>query len=180
MRLVYPESAKHGSVFEMDATYTIREFRMADYDAAYALWEASEGIGLSAADSRENIESFLAQNPGLSFAARSSDGSLVGAVLAGCDGRRGFLYHCAVARHARGKGIGRELVRQSIAALAARGMRKCHIFVLADNEEGRRFWQKIGWEERHTILVMSRDVIATEGKAAPRPGTAERRSGTGG
>ncbi|HTP57508.1 MAG TPA: GNAT family N-acetyltransferase, partial [Spirochaetia bacterium] len=136
----------------MDATYMITEFRMTDYDAAHALWEASEGIGLSAADSRANIESFLAQNTGMSFAAHASDGSLVGAVLAGCDGRRGFLYHCAVARVRRGQGIGRELVKRSIDALAKRGMRKCHIFVLADNEEGRRFWRKVGWEERHTIL----------------------------
>jgi len=164
----------------MAATYTIREFSIADYDAAYALWEVSEGIGLSAADSRDNIQSFLTQNPGLSFTARSSDGSLVGAVLASCDGRRGFLYHCAVARDRRGQGIGRQLVKRSIAALAQRGMRKCHIFVLADNEEGRRFWRKIGWEERHTILVMSRDVIAMDGGTAPRPGTAERRSEAGG
>ncbi len=133
---------------------------MADYDAAYALWEKSEGIGLSAADSRENIQSFLAQNAGLSFTALGPDGSLLGAVLASCDGRRGFLYHCAVARISRGRGIGRELVRRSIAALAQRGMRKCHIFVMADNEEGKRFWRRIGWEERHTILVMSRDVVA--------------------
>jgi N-acetylglutamate synthase len=144
----------------MGATYSIREFGMGDYDAAYALWGASEGIGLSAADSRENIESFLAQNPGMSFVARASDGTLIGAVLASCDGRRGFLYHCAVARAARGQGIGRELVKASIAALAERGMRKCHIFVMADNEEGRRFWRRIGWEERTTILVMSRDVVA--------------------
>ena len=142
----------------MEARYAIREFRIGDYDSAYALWEASEGIGLSAADSRANIQSFLAQNPGLSFVAESSDGSMVGAVLASCDGRRGFLYHCAVARSSRGQGIGRELVRESIAALAERGMRKCHIFVMAGNEEGKAFWRRIGWEERATILVMSRDV----------------------
>jgi N-acetylglutamate synthase len=142
----------------MKAAYSIREFRMSDYEAAYALWEASEGIGLSAADSRENIGSFLGQNPGMSFVAESPAGQLVGAVLASCDGRRGFLYHCAVARAARGQGIGRQLVKRSIAALAERGMRKCHIFVMADNEEGKRFWRAIGWEERPTILVMSRDV----------------------
>ncbi|MGO9412821.1 MAG: GNAT family N-acetyltransferase [Spirochaetia bacterium] len=142
----------------MSTELRIRAFDMGDYDAAYALWQASEGIGLSAADSRENIGSFLERNPGLSFAALSSNGSLVGALLASCDGRRGFLYHCAVARESRGQGIGRALVGRSLAALAALGMRKCHIFVVADNEEGRRFWRRIGWEERATILVMSRDV----------------------
>jgi len=136
----------------------IRDFRIDDYDAAYALWQASEGIGLSAADSRENIERFLEQNPGLSFTAEASGGSLVGAVLASCDGRRGFLYHCAVARTHRGEGIGKALVARSLKGLAGLGMRKCHIFVAADNVEGKHFWRKIGWEERTTILVMSRDV----------------------
>jgi N-acetylglutamate synthase len=146
--------------------FTIRDFHIDDYDAAYALWQASEGIGLSAADSRGNIGRFLAQNPGLSFVAepagpggsREDGRSLLGAVLASCDGRRGFLYHCAVARPHRGRGIGKALVARSLAGLAARGMRKCHIFVAADNVEGKRFWRRIGWEERMTILVMSKDV----------------------
>ncbi len=147
--------------------FTIRDFHIDDYDAAYALWQASEGIGLSAADSRDNIERFLAQNRGLSFVAESDGrpggrpGAIVGALLASCDGRRGFLYHCAVARPHRGRGVGRALVARSLAGLAALGMRKCHIFVAADNMEGKRFWQRIGWEERTTILVMSADVPAS-------------------
>lgn len=142
----------------MGTDLVIRDFRVDDYDAAYALWQASEGIGLSAADSRENIGRFLVQNPGLSFVAEPAGGPLVGAVLASCDGRRGFLYHCAVARPHRAKGVGKALVARSLKGLAALGMRKCHIFVAADNVEGRRFWQRIGWEERTTILVMSHDV----------------------
>ncbi len=147
----------------MSEVFRIREFLMSDYDASYALWTASEGIGLSAADSRQNIESFLSQNRGLSFVAESPEGSLLGALLASCDGRRGFLYHCAVARTHRGKGIGRALVDRSLAALANLGMRKCHIFVVADNAEGKKFWRKIGWEERTTITVMSHDVVPGTG-----------------
>ncbi len=45
----------------------IREMTMADYDAMLALWQISEGIGLSNADSRDNIASYLQRNPGLSF-----------------------------------------------------------------------------------------------------------------
>ena len=142
----------------MSIEFTVREFCIGDYEAAYALWVASEGIGLSAADSRSNIDSFLSRNPGLSFVAESPAGSLLGAVLASCDGRRGFLYHCAVSRVCRGQGIGRALVAHSLAALAGLGMRKCHIMVIAHNEEGKKFWQRVGWEERTTILVMSKDL----------------------
>ena len=138
---------------------TLRAFTMEDYDDAYALWQAAEGVGLSQADQRENIARFLARNPGLSTVA-VADGRLVGALLCGNDGRRGFLHHLVVAQSHRRAGIGRALVKRCLSALADIGMKKCHIFVLLDNAEGRRFWQRIGWEERTTLLVMSHDVVA--------------------
>ncbi len=138
---------------------TVRKFTIRDYEQAYALWNASEGIGLSQADEKENIARYLARNPGQSFVA-TEDGALVGAVLSGNDGRRGFLHHLAVAPGVRRRGVGRELVKRSLAALAAQGMRKCHIFVIAANEEGKGFWRRIGWEERSTLVVMSRDVVS--------------------
>jgi N-acetylglutamate synthase len=138
---------------------TLREFTMADYEQAWALWEKSEGIGLSQADSRENIELFLRRNPGMSWVAVRG-GAVVGAVLCGHDGRRGFLHHLAVSPAERRAGLGRRLVETSLGALHAAGMRKCHIFVMSDNEEGRRFWTRIGWELRTTLVVMSHDVPA--------------------
>ncbi len=136
---------------------TLREFTMKDYDAAIALWKSSDGIGLSQADSPQNVERFLSQNRGLSCVAEE-DGILVGAVLCGCDGRRGFLHHLAVLPAHRRRGVGKALVDRCLCALGAIGIRKCHIFVLADNEEGKRFWKRTGWEERTTLVVMSHDV----------------------
>ncbi len=136
---------------------TVREFTIGDYEAAFALWKASEGIGLSEADTRENIALYLRRNPGQSFVAEE-DGVLVGAVLCGNDGRRGFLHHLAVAASARRKGTGHALIGNALGALAAQGMRKCHVFVISANEEGKRFWRRVGWEERTTLVVMSKDV----------------------
>jgi N-acetylglutamate synthase len=85
-------------------------------------------------------------------------GVVVGAVLCGTDGRRGFLHHLAVSRTRRRSGLGRMLVDRCLSSLAAAGMRKCHIFVIADNVEGQQFWTRIGWEERTTLKVMSHDV----------------------
>ena len=141
---------------------------MADYDSAVALWQKTEGIGLSEADERHNIESFLRHNPGMSFVAED-EGRIVGAVLCGTDARRGFLHHLAVDASCRRSGIGRGLVSRCLAALAERGMRKCHIFVIADNLEGKRFWQRIGWEERTTLVVMSHDVGPASTGTVPGP-----------
>jgi ribosomal protein S18 acetylase RimI-like enzyme len=147
----------------------IRGFTLADYDAAYALWTATEGVGLSQADEPRNIARFLERNPGMSFVAEDG-GRMVGAVLCGSDGRRGFLHHLAVDRAHRRSGVGRRLVERCVSALSAAGMRKCHIFVLADNVDGQRFWRSIGWEVRTTLIVMSRDV--------PNPPVAQNPPGT--
>jgi N-acetylglutamate synthase len=146
--------------------FLIREFTMADYDSACALWRRTEGVGLSQADQPQNIARFLEKNPGQSFVAMEG-GTVVGAVLCGNDGRRGFIYHLAVDKDRRGSGIGRSLVERCLSALDAHGMRKCHIFVMAENLEGQRFWRKIGWEERTTIMVMSHDVGSSTSAANP-------------
>jgi N-acetylglutamate synthase len=136
---------------------TIRELTMEDYGACIALWERTEGVGLSAADSPQNVTSFLARNPGMSFVAVEG-GTIAGALMCGSDGRRGFLYHLAVAGEFRRRGIGAKLVERCLSRLRDLGMRKCHIFVMADNAEGQRFWKRTGWQLRTDLLVFSHDV----------------------
>lgn len=128
-----------------------------DYEPVYDLWKSTPGIGLSDADSREGIEKFLEANPGRCFVALSGD-ELVGTVMCGCDGRRGYLHHLAVRADQRGQGIGRQLVEECMAALRAIGIDKVHIFVIKDNESGKVFWRNAGWQERHDLTVMSRMV----------------------
>ena len=91
----------------MDAM--IRSMTMDDYDQMIALWQASEGVGLDDVDGRPAIEGYLRRNEGISFVAVEADGRIVGAVLCGTDGRRGYMHHLAVAAeqgagHRRGPG----------------------------------------------------------------------------
>lgn len=88
--------------------FQIDEMRLEDYDEAYTLWQNCPGIGLSDADSRCAIQRFLERNPGLNFIARQ-EGTLIGTCLCGSDGRRGYLYHLAVARPRGGRGSVRRL-----------------------------------------------------------------------
>ena len=133
----------------------LRPMTIEDYDGVFALWQASEGVGLSAADERAEIARYLARNPGLSQVA-TVDGRLAGAVLCGHDGRRGYIHHLAVAAECRGRGIGRELVARCMEGLAAAGISRCHIFVYTRNTEGQGFWRAIGWTLRDDLAVMSR------------------------
>jgi N-acetylglutamate synthase len=128
--------------------------RPTDYDEVMALWYATEGLTLREADSREAIFRYLERNPGLSFVARDA-GHLVGAVLAGSDGRRGYLQHLAVASSHRGRGVGRALAERALDALRALGIAKCHLMVRQENAAARAFWEHMGWQDRADVVLMS-------------------------
>lgn len=128
----------------------LREMTMKDYPAVLALWQQTPGICVRDADSAAATERYLQRNPGLSFVV-CDEGRLVGCVMAGHDGRRGYLQHLLVLPAYRQRGIARQLVNACLDALLAQGIAKSHIEVLNDNAGARQFWQKIGWQERLDI-----------------------------
>jgi len=137
----------------------ITKMTIKDYDEVYALWKNTEGMGLhSDSDSKKGILRYLKRNPGLSFVAREN-GRLVGTVLCGHDGRRGHLYHLAVDRSYRKKGIGNALVNRALSKLAAIGFSKCTLCAFVKNYAGRKFWRHTGWTERPDIIMMAKDTI---------------------
>jgi putative acetyltransferase len=133
---------------------SIKAMAASDYSDALELWKESEGIGLNESDAEAAIAQYLARNPGFSLVARDAQGKMLGAVLCGHDGRRGFLYHLAVAKSHRLNGIGRKLVDQCMSELKKVGIPRCFIFIYADNEEGKAFWKRHDWEERHQMRIM--------------------------
>jgi ribosomal protein S18 acetylase RimI-like enzyme len=147
--------------------WDVRALTNEDHDGLLALWRRSPGVGLSAADGPGAIRRYLERNPGMSFIARA-DGRVVGAVLCGHDGRRGFLHHLAVDPAHQGRGLGRDLVQRCLAALRAEGIDKCHLFVKRTNEPAVRFWRRSGWHERDDLWMYSIDLPCDE--TAPERG----------
>lgn len=131
-----------------------KEMTKADYAGSFKLWKNTEGIGLSEADSVENIGKFLDRNKGFSFVCKKGD-RIIGTVLAGHDGRRGYIYHLVTDIEYRRKGIAKELMRRCLERLRKEGIAKCHLFVFRNNESGKRFWNHCGWENRNDIEVFS-------------------------
>jgi ribosomal protein S18 acetylase RimI-like enzyme len=145
-------------------TISILPFVMEAYDDVLGLWQQCDGIGLSDADSRANIQSYLERNPGMSFLAQA-DGRIVGAILAGHDGRRGYIHHLAVHPDFRRHGLGRQLVGRCLEVLEKAGIQKCHIFIYNGNADGIAFWTSAGWERRTDIGVMSKTLVSGTGGA---------------
>ena len=121
-----------------------------DLPEVIELWTRTEGVGLNESDCVPALTVFLARNPGLSRVAREGE-KIVGAVLCGHDGRRGFLYHLAVATEYRGRGLGAALVAQCLAGLSELGIQKCNAVVYQDNAQGQRFWSRLKFNPRNDL-----------------------------
>jgi ribosomal protein S18 acetylase RimI-like enzyme len=136
------------------ASVDIAVMTMEHYGAVHELLENSTGVTVRSADSREGTQRYLERNPGLSFVA-VLHGRIVGCVMCGHDGRRGYLQHLAVDPSHRRQGIGAVLVRRCLDALKDLGIDKIHLDVLADNLPAQRYWTRYGWKRRDDIVRFS-------------------------
>jgi len=123
---------------------------IADYDAVIGLLRQSPGVSLRGADSREATARYLERNPGLSFVAEASH-QLVGCIMSGHDGRRGYLQHLAVLAAFRRKGIANALVGSCLRELEKLGILKSHIDVFRTNALAAAYWESQGWTLRTDI-----------------------------
>lgn len=125
---------------------SIREFRYpSDYVSVRQLWEGMEkGVEVGRSDAPDEIEKKTSHDPDL-FLVAEEDGRIIGSVMGGYDGRRGLLYHLAVAASHRQRGIGGQLLDMIESRLRAKGCLKCYLMVTPDNPEAERFYQNRGW-----------------------------------
>lgn len=130
----------------------IRAMTVNDYEKVYDLWMSCRGMGLNDLDdSAEGIARFLQRNPGTCFVAAEGD-AIAGAVMAGHDGRRGYIYHTAVRPEYRRQGIGQKLVDAALQALKGCGIHKVALVVFEKNETGNAFWEEMGFTIRDDLI----------------------------
>ena len=141
----------------MSLGVTTRAFVMSDYDDAIALWAVVEGVEICEGDSHEEITEYLRRNPGLSHVAAVDD-QIVGVALCGHDGRRGWIYHLAVAPTYRRKQVGKLLLDACVNGLRAAGLKRAIILVAGDNPGGHEFWLRNGWENIDGAIAMTREL----------------------
>lgn len=139
----------HGTLRSMpEPLPTIRPFRAGDGESLRALW-TSVGFRLIA-DDDAGLARFETRNPGLLLVADEPERGIVGSAMGAWDGRRGWLYHVAVAPDHRRRGLATSLVRRVEAGLREVGCERALAVVERGNDDALRFWEQLGYEHRDT------------------------------
>ena len=138
----------------------IRLMTMDDFEQVHALWSVTDGVQPHPVDNnRETMERYIRRNPTSVFVAVDDDGErVIGVILCGHDGRRGYIYQLAVAEDKRGHGIGTALVNKGVKALKAEGIGRVGLFVLVDKQITINYWEKMGWEAKHFMTFRLKDI----------------------
>lgn len=131
----------------------LKVFQPSDYDAAITLWHTSS-TPINASDERGPIERFLQRNEGLSFVAYQGH-ALVGTILCGHDGRRGFIHHLVVSPACKRHGVGKQLLHAGLAGLQAQAIPMCHVLVFKTNAQGLGFWAAVSAKQRDEFALFS-------------------------
>lgn len=136
----------------------IRIMTIEDYEKVYDLWTHTTGMGLNTMDdSRKGIAQYLLRNPNTCFVAEDN-GELVGVIMSGHDGRRGFIYHTNVKTEYRRKGIGKKLVDLALTALETEGIHKVALVAFEKNVSGNIFWEKAGFTVRNDLVYRNKNI----------------------
>ena len=137
----------------------IRAFEPADTEAVVALWEVC-GLTRPWNDPRADIARKLTVQPDLFLVAEDrADSAVVGSVMAGYDGHRGWLYYLATDPDRRGRGIARALIGEAEDRLRAMGCPKVQLMVRSENDRVLDFYDALGYAD-DDVLVRSRRLIA--------------------
>jgi ribosomal protein S18 acetylase RimI-like enzyme len=140
--------------------FVLRQFNFSDdYKNVFALWQsAGDGIGLSPSDQPDEIEKKTQRDPDLFLVAEYA-GCIVGTVIGGFDGRRGMIYHLAVAPEYRRQGLASRLMDEIESRLRQKGCRKAYLLVKKGNDVAKLLYEARGWDEMDQVQFYGKNLI---------------------
>jgi len=131
----------------------IEKYSNTSYNEVIELWKKT-GISVSSSDTKEELEKMYNLNPQLFLLGKIKE-KVVGVVMGGFDGRRGYLHHLAIDPEYQKKGYGRLMVDNLITKFRKLGVHKVHLFIEKNNKEVVKFYQNLGWKIRDDLIMMS-------------------------
>lgn len=143
----------------------IRPFHDDDATEVVALWQRC-GLTRPWNDPHKDIARKLAVQRELFRVARV-DGKIVGTVMAGYDGHRGWVNYLAVDPACRGHGLGRRLMADAEQRLQAMGCPKLNLQVRTTNEAALGFYAALGYLRDESVSLGKRLIPDAPGDTAP-------------
>lgn len=129
----------------------IHEFQINDYNVVFELWKEA-GLVIRPGDDMNGVRMKLLRDPDLFLLARL-EGEIVGCVIGGWDGRRGWVYHLAVKPSHQRRGIATALLSEVEKRLGEKGAKKINAQIYQSNTKSLKFFKARGYET-HLDLVM--------------------------
>ena len=123
------------------------------YEDVVNIWKRT-GISVTSSDTKEEVSVMLNRNPDLCLIAKI-DERVIGVVMGGFDGRRGYVHHLAIDPEYQKKGYGKLLMDELIERFKKKRIHKVHLFIEKHNEDVIAFYNKLGWEIRKDLVMMS-------------------------
>ena len=143
----------------LQTSVQIRDLRFPeDYQQVFELWQSIEkGVHVGRSDTLAEIGKKLERDPDL-FLVAELDGRIIGSVIGGFDGRRGIIYHLAVASSFRGQGVGALLMAEVESRLRTKGCLKCYLLVTMDNAEVEDYYLQRGWHQMDQVHIFGKEL----------------------
>ncbi len=132
----------------------ISQMMVEDFEEVASLWEEAE-LWPHVGEDRDWFEKALARNPGCALVWRH-EGRIVGTVIGAWDGLRGWIYHLAVLKAHRSRGIGGALLAAAEDRLWRLGVRQINLMVYEQNDFAGSFYLRRGYERSPVNLVRKR------------------------
>ena len=141
-------------------SFHIRALRFPeDYKQVFELWQSIErGVHVGRSDTLAEIAKKLKRDPDLFLVAEAA-GRIMGSVIGGFDGRRGIIYHLAVASAFRGQGVGSRLMDEVESRLRKKGCLKCYLLVTVDNTEVENYYLQRGWQPMDQVHIFGKELL---------------------
>ena len=138
---------------------TVRKTVITDYNQMHELWLSCTGMGLNNLDdSEKGIAAFIARNPDTCFVAEENS-QIIGTIMAGNDGRRGYIYHMAVSPDFRNRGVASRLLESVVTELTDLGIAKAALVVYGQNDAGNAFWESQGFKVRTDLVYRDKLLV---------------------
>ncbi len=133
----------------------IREYTEADYHVVISLWLDCHLIESTRNASPEHLSAMRQRNKGLFLVYEDNQGKVIGTVMGGWDGWRGWIYKLAVAEEFRKSGIASQLVNEVSNRFSKMGVSIARAYIEKTNNASLSLFTKLGFERMDNFVIVT-------------------------